>query len=156
MTEGDDSKVSNEHGPNASVGATSDFGANDWLVVEMYERYVEDKNSVDEAWWPTLEQYERDQKKSGAKSDAALSARSDANATKAKDATSPNSDDGATQRTMNGEVKAREKVSGERKQAKTTTVPPKAAPIPAQAPDRSKKAESVSYTHLTLPTIYSV
>jgi len=142
LTEGDDSKVSNEHGPNASVGATSDFGANDWLVVEMYERYVEDKNSVDEAWWPTLEQYERDQKKSGAKSDAALSARSDANATKAKDATSPNSDDGATQRTMNGEVKAREKVSGERKQAKTTTVPPKAAPIPAQAPDRSKKAES--------------
>jgi 2-oxoglutarate dehydrogenase E1 component len=30
--------------------ATSDFGANEWLVDEMYERFLEDPASVDEAW----------------------------------------------------------------------------------------------------------
>jgi 2-oxoglutarate dehydrogenase complex dehydrogenase (E1) component-like enzyme len=29
---------------------TQDFGANSWLVEEMYERYRADQNSVSEAW----------------------------------------------------------------------------------------------------------
>ena len=41
------------------VGASSDgeFGANEWLVDELFEQYKVDKNSVDEAWWPILEAY---------------------------------------------------------------------------------------------------
>ena len=35
---------------------SADLGANEWLVDEMYERYLADKNSVDESWWPVLEQ----------------------------------------------------------------------------------------------------
>ena len=31
-------------------GATESFGANAWLVDEMYERYVADPNSVAESW----------------------------------------------------------------------------------------------------------
>jgi multifunctional 2-oxoglutarate metabolism enzyme len=31
--------------------ATSSFGANEWLVDEMYERYLRDPKSVDQAWW---------------------------------------------------------------------------------------------------------
>jgi 2-oxoglutarate decarboxylase len=31
--------------------APSGFGPNEWLVDEMYERYQEDPNSVDQAWW---------------------------------------------------------------------------------------------------------
>ena len=27
-----------------------DFGANDWLLEEMYERYTTDPSSVDETW----------------------------------------------------------------------------------------------------------
>ena len=27
------------------------FGANEWLVDEMYEQYQRDPNSVDKAWW---------------------------------------------------------------------------------------------------------
>ena len=27
------------------------FGANEWLVEEMYEKYLQDPNSVDKAWW---------------------------------------------------------------------------------------------------------
>ena len=38
-------------------GAASEFGANEWLVDELYERYLVDKNSVDRSWWPTLESY---------------------------------------------------------------------------------------------------
>src|SRR5690606_22016779 len=29
----------------------TDFGANEWLVDELYQKYLEDPNSVDEAWW---------------------------------------------------------------------------------------------------------
>ncbi|WP_394278481.1 multifunctional oxoglutarate decarboxylase/oxoglutarate dehydrogenase thiamine pyrophosphate-binding subunit/dihydrolipoyllysine-residue succinyltransferase subunit [Microbacterium sp.] len=41
------------------VGTTSDgeFGANEWLVAELYEQYSRDKNSVDKEWWPILEAY---------------------------------------------------------------------------------------------------
>ncbi|HKN42335.1 MAG TPA: hypothetical protein VJW23_00315, partial [Propionibacteriaceae bacterium] len=28
----------------------ADFGANDWLLEEMYEQYAADPNSVDETW----------------------------------------------------------------------------------------------------------
>jgi 2-oxoglutarate dehydrogenase E1 component len=35
-------------------GTSGEFGANEWLVDEMYERYLVDKNSVDQSWWPIL------------------------------------------------------------------------------------------------------
>ncbi len=37
--------------------SAGEFGANEWLVDEMYERWLVDKNSVDPSWWPFLEQY---------------------------------------------------------------------------------------------------
>ena len=33
------------------------FGANDWLVDEMYEQFTRDPDSVDKAWWPYFENY---------------------------------------------------------------------------------------------------
>ncbi|MDH6236017.1 multifunctional oxoglutarate decarboxylase/oxoglutarate dehydrogenase thiamine pyrophosphate-binding subunit/dihydrolipoyllysine-residue succinyltransferase subunit [Cryobacterium sp. CG_9.6] len=36
---------------------SGEFGANEWLVDELYERYLVDKDSVDESWWPVLESY---------------------------------------------------------------------------------------------------
>ncbi len=38
-------------------GSSGEFGANEWLVDEMYARFVDDKNSVDQSWWPILENY---------------------------------------------------------------------------------------------------
>jgi multifunctional 2-oxoglutarate metabolism enzyme len=35
----------------------SAFGANEWLVDEMYEQYQQDPNSVDKAWWDFFKQY---------------------------------------------------------------------------------------------------
>ncbi|MEO8094943.1 MAG: 2-oxo acid dehydrogenase subunit E2, partial [Pseudolysinimonas sp.] len=37
--------------------SSGEFGANEWLVDEMYERFLVDKNSVDQSWWPVLESY---------------------------------------------------------------------------------------------------
>jgi multifunctional 2-oxoglutarate metabolism enzyme len=35
----------------------SPFGANDWLVDELYQQYLEDKQSVDPAWWDFFADY---------------------------------------------------------------------------------------------------
>ena len=43
----------------AEGDSVGDFGANEWLVDEMYNRYLADKKSVDESWWPILEGYHR-------------------------------------------------------------------------------------------------
>ena len=42
------------------VGASDDggFGANSWLVDELYEQFKVDRNSVDKEWWPILEKYQ--------------------------------------------------------------------------------------------------
>jgi len=40
-----------------SESGADEFGANEWLVEELYEKFVVDKSSVDETWWPTLERY---------------------------------------------------------------------------------------------------
>ena len=37
--------------------ASDEFGANGWLVEEMYESWVKDPGSVDASWIPTLQQY---------------------------------------------------------------------------------------------------
>ena len=45
---------------SGSDGTTSaEFGANEWLVDEMYERFLADPQSVDETWRPVLEHYRR-------------------------------------------------------------------------------------------------
>jgi 2-oxoglutarate dehydrogenase E1 component len=36
---------------------SGEFGANEWFVDELHERYLQDKNSVDKSWWPVLESY---------------------------------------------------------------------------------------------------
>ena len=33
------------------------FGPNDWLVDELYQQYLTDKDSVDRAWWAFFEDY---------------------------------------------------------------------------------------------------
>ena len=48
----------NKEGPQAVSGPTnSPFGANDWLVDELYQQFLEDKQSVDPAWWDFFTDY---------------------------------------------------------------------------------------------------
>src|SRR5690606_34168678 len=51
------SVLSVQSGGTGNGGISEDFGANAWLVDELYKQYLEDKNQVDKSWWPTLEEY---------------------------------------------------------------------------------------------------
>src|SRR5215469_5497583 len=47
-------------GPSAEPSAApgnADFGANEWLVDELYQRYLDDPGSVDKAWWSFFADY---------------------------------------------------------------------------------------------------
>jgi multifunctional 2-oxoglutarate metabolism enzyme len=39
----------------------SGFGANEWLVAEMYGQWLQNPDSVDRSWWPILERYQLSQ-----------------------------------------------------------------------------------------------
>jgi 2-oxoglutarate dehydrogenase E1 component len=43
--------------PESSEDPLSAFGANEWLVDEMYEKYQRDPKSVDPAWWDFFQHY---------------------------------------------------------------------------------------------------
>ncbi len=46
--------------PSGGPGHDPDsaFGANEWLVEELYQRYLHDRSSVDPAWWDFFARYE--------------------------------------------------------------------------------------------------
>ena len=100
------------------VGGDGGFGANSWLVEELYEQFKVDRNSVDKEWWPILEKYQ---------SDAAA-------APAAPAATPPAAADQVAH-----PVTAPIPVIGQQPVARTTTKPAAAAPIPAQAPKPEAK-----------------
>ena len=47
---------STEAGSDPASGQ-ADFGANEWLVEELYQRYLADPGSVDRAWWSFFTDY---------------------------------------------------------------------------------------------------
>ncbi|MBD3779357.1 MAG: hypothetical protein IE923_08845, partial [Micrococcales bacterium] len=49
-----DPRVSQHAEPDVN---RADFGANAWLVDELYEQYLQDKTAVDPAWWDFFEGY---------------------------------------------------------------------------------------------------
>ncbi|MGV9195143.1 multifunctional oxoglutarate decarboxylase/oxoglutarate dehydrogenase thiamine pyrophosphate-binding subunit/dihydrolipoyllysine-residue succinyltransferase subunit [Microbacterium sp. MC2] len=110
--------------PTTGVGTSSDgeFGANEWLVAEMYEQYVKDKNSVDQAWWPILESYRPDQPTTTAPATA-----------EAHPVTAPIP------------------VVGAQPVARTTARPAAPQPIPAQAPKAAPAEESEAGEDVVTP-----
>ena len=56
--------------PSTNPSVPGDFGANEWLVEDMYERYLADPNSVDAAWHDFFADY-----KPGASGNGATAAR---------------------------------------------------------------------------------
>ena len=110
--------------------SAEDFGANAWLVDEMYKQYLADKNSVDQAWWPTLEKYAAASEAKAARpaAPAAQTAAPAAPATPAASAPEP--------RTLAPTAAAPESAAAQ-PSSKTTNVAPRTAPIPADAPRAS-------------------
>jgi 2-oxoglutarate dehydrogenase E1 component len=52
--------VSTQSSRSSADQATPDFGPNEWLVDELYQKYLEDPNSVDRAWWNFFADYQPD------------------------------------------------------------------------------------------------
>lgn len=107
-------------GSGSDETTSDEFGANEWLVDEMYERYLLDKNSVDQSWWPTLENYSPAKKQESAASE------------------------------VQHPVTAPIPVIGSQPAAKTTSVAPKPEPVPADAPITNSQpvvAEQAAQTH---------
>ncbi len=93
---------------NENANGEGEFGANEWLVEEMFEKYKQNPDSVDKAWWPILERMQHGLPGG------------DVSATPTSLATPPVPQ--VTDQAANPVV------------AKTTRVEAKQAPIPAQAP----------------------
>ncbi len=114
---------------NSSVGGASsegEFGANEWLVEELYEQYKSDKNSVDKEWWPVLESYH--QKATGS-----------APATPGAPAATPESAPIAAATPAAPAAEAPAQNNGQ-PVARTTAKPAAPQPIPAQAPKATAPA----------------
>ena len=111
------------------VGTPSEgeFGANEWLVDELYEQFKVDRNSVDKAWWPVLEAYHPVEVTDSPAESAAPAA--SAPATPA--APAPAAPAAASEPHP---VTAPIAVVGAQPVARTTAKPAAPAPIPAQAP----------------------
>ncbi|MGL4339892.1 MAG: multifunctional oxoglutarate decarboxylase/oxoglutarate dehydrogenase thiamine pyrophosphate-binding subunit/dihydrolipoyllysine-residue succinyltransferase subunit [Rhodoglobus sp.] len=111
----------------ASEGDSSgEFGANEWLVDEMYELYTKDKKLVDSSWWPVLEKYHSTVKTAGAATPSAAGATAGI-----KTAALPESAHNSSS-------------AGGQPVARTTSVQAKPQPIPADAPASSPAASSAT------------
>ena len=54
---GDPRVVSPKAGSESISASSASFGANEWLVDELYQQYLKDKNAVDPAWWDFFADY---------------------------------------------------------------------------------------------------
>jgi len=149
-------------------GSSGEFGANEWLVDEMYERYIVDKNSVDESWWPILESYKQGATKPAADSASASQTPAASTPTDPTPTTSISIITGdaaapapapAPSDPASGEAQIPDEIptsdagapasapapaTGSQPVARTTSVQAKPQPIPAQAPAAPKGPASVA------------
>ncbi|WP_336651461.1 MULTISPECIES: multifunctional oxoglutarate decarboxylase/oxoglutarate dehydrogenase thiamine pyrophosphate-binding subunit/dihydrolipoyllysine-residue succinyltransferase subunit [unclassified Leucobacter] len=107
------------------VGPAGDFGANEWLVDELWKQYQLDKNSVDRSWWPVLEQYGQS---SGAPA--------------ASTAAVPKPKATAQPAVVSPAAPATGSVPTSTQPARTTNAAPRETPIPADAPRTAARSEA--------------
>ncbi|MEV4687704.1 multifunctional oxoglutarate decarboxylase/oxoglutarate dehydrogenase thiamine pyrophosphate-binding subunit/dihydrolipoyllysine-residue succinyltransferase subunit [Microbacterium sp. LWH3-1.2] len=108
------------------VSNEGEFGANEWLVEELYEQFKIDRNSVDKAWWPVLEAYHPAEGAAAPTQAAPTAPEPPAPAQPAASEPRP--------------VTAPIPVIGAQPVARTTARPAAPQPIPAQAPKASPSA----------------
>ncbi|MDO9397701.1 MAG: multifunctional oxoglutarate decarboxylase/oxoglutarate dehydrogenase thiamine pyrophosphate-binding subunit/dihydrolipoyllysine-residue succinyltransferase subunit, partial [Herbiconiux sp.] len=139
-------------GTSTDEGA-GEFGANEWLVDELYEQYLVDKESVDKSWWPVLESY-RSHVSGGGTAAASPATADDAatttapaapaseGGTPAAPATSPPVEQTESAQIAEAEAPAAaEARPATQPIAKTTSVEARPQPIPAEAPSARPAAE---------------
>ena len=115
----------------------NEFGANEWLVAEMYAQYVENPDAVDKSWWPILERYKATQ--GTATTAPAVAAPAPAAATPAAPTPAAPTPATPTPAPLNV-APVTQPGDAAPLVARTTRVEPKPQPIPAQAPVTSSIA----------------
>ncbi|SFI41042.1 MULTISPECIES: multifunctional oxoglutarate decarboxylase/oxoglutarate dehydrogenase thiamine pyrophosphate-binding subunit/dihydrolipoyllysine-residue succinyltransferase subunit [Microbacterium] len=133
--------------PATGVGTSSEgeFGANEWLVAEMYEQFAKDRNSVDKEWWPVLEAYQPDGAQAETPAPAAEApapaapAPAQAQAPAAPAPAAPAAASAAPTPSASAPV------------ARTTARPASPQPIPAQAPHAAPAAPSEAGADVVTP-----
>ncbi|MGI9823188.1 multifunctional oxoglutarate decarboxylase/oxoglutarate dehydrogenase thiamine pyrophosphate-binding subunit/dihydrolipoyllysine-residue succinyltransferase subunit [Agromyces sp. Marseille-Q5079] len=135
-------------GPGSEETTAGEYGANEWLVDEMYEKFIVDPDSVDRSWWPVLESY-RDARTADAPADAQSDAPADAQPEAAADAAPATQTDAAQAATASAPPAAASPASaatsaappttpnpviGQAPAARTTSVAPRSTPVPADVP----------------------
>ncbi|TJY71214.1 multifunctional oxoglutarate decarboxylase/oxoglutarate dehydrogenase thiamine pyrophosphate-binding subunit/dihydrolipoyllysine-residue succinyltransferase subunit [Arthrobacter sp. CAU 1506] len=120
-----------------------EFGGNEWLVDEIYEQYLQDKNSVDKKWWSIFEAANG----AGNSNDTAASAQSPSRPAPVKDTPKASGESTATDRTGTKPIPAdtppAPNTSTDKAAAPAKPAPkaePKPAPIPAQLPKSAPSA----------------
>ncbi len=132
-------------GSGSDETTAGEYGANEWLVDEMYEKYLADPDSVDQTWWPVLEHYR--QVRTGATAEAAASQPTDAASAPAPAApAAPQPTDAASAPApaapaapaatapSDAPITAPSPIIGQAPAARTTSVAPRTAPVPADVP----------------------
>ncbi|TFU33000.1 multifunctional oxoglutarate decarboxylase/oxoglutarate dehydrogenase thiamine pyrophosphate-binding subunit/dihydrolipoyllysine-residue succinyltransferase subunit [Microbacterium paludicola] len=130
MKEGD-SAVSSQ-GTGTGTANDGEFGANQWLVDELYEQFTADRNSVDKEWWPILEAYQAG--RTGQPAPSAPAAPAAAAPAPAAQPAAP----AAKPAEAPQEAVAAPQPTGQQPVARTTAKPAAPAPIPADAPQKAK------------------
>ena len=107
------------------------FGPNEWLVDELYEQYLQDKNSVDKAWWSFFADYKP----------GAAAANGSSNGQSANGASNGASNDAATQ-APKAEAKTEAKAAPKADTKAGTKTDASAQPAPSTAPKAEKSRSS--------------
>ncbi|MGO3714815.1 MAG: multifunctional oxoglutarate decarboxylase/oxoglutarate dehydrogenase thiamine pyrophosphate-binding subunit/dihydrolipoyllysine-residue succinyltransferase subunit [Glutamicibacter arilaitensis] len=116
---------------------TEEFGGNEWLVDELFEQYLVDKNSVDKKWWDIFESLAAE--KTAPAAPAAQPAPAAAASAAAPAANGQGAPRAAAQaRATEPAPAAKAAPAAEAKKAEPA---PKTAPIPAQAPKAAPSTE---------------
>ncbi|WP_403020342.1 multifunctional oxoglutarate decarboxylase/oxoglutarate dehydrogenase thiamine pyrophosphate-binding subunit/dihydrolipoyllysine-residue succinyltransferase subunit [Salinibacterium sp. GXW1014] len=144
-------------GIGSEAGSSGEFGANEWLVDEMYQQFKVDRNSVDKSWWPILENYHQTKGQvSNPATDASSGAKPAANESKAApEAPSDSSGPASGQEPQipvevtnepSGQAPSKEPATttGSQPIARTTSLQAKPQPIPAEAPAAPTAADEPS------------
>ncbi|MCQ1999202.1 multifunctional oxoglutarate decarboxylase/oxoglutarate dehydrogenase thiamine pyrophosphate-binding subunit/dihydrolipoyllysine-residue succinyltransferase subunit [Arthrobacter zhaoxinii] len=136
-----------------------EFGGNEWLVDELYEQYLSNKDSVDKKWWSIFESFKAEDSQSGNGSNGKAAAPEDTRPATRKlpvvkaETTAPNAPKAS------GESPAATQQSGKppvaKEPAKAESAPaaktePKAAPIPAQLPKTQPSAAAAEEDKVTV------
>ena len=83
------SSVSSSRPSSASSSSVAGFGTNEWLVEEMYQQYLADPSSVDQAWHEFFADYRPGSPVGGADRDESAASANGATAAPAKPAPAP-------------------------------------------------------------------